>query len=59
MSLLGIQTTICVFSQFEIECVCFVFFRVGVQLIEEKYCCDCLFLFVLFCEFVKQDWDLT
>lgn len=36
-----------------------MFFRVGVQLIEEKYCCDCLFLFVLFCEFVKQDWDLT
>lgn len=46
---------LCVFSQFEIECVCF---RVSVQLIEEKYCCDCLFLFC-FCEFVEQDWDLT
>lgn len=30
------------FSQFEIECVC-VFFCVSVQLIEEKYCCDCFF----------------
>lgn len=45
------------FSQFEIECVCVFFFCVSVQLIEEKYCCDCFFSLV--CEFVKQDWDLT
>lgn len=38
------------FSQFEIECMCFVCFRVSVQLIEEKYCCDCLFLFLWVCK---------
>lgn len=36
----------------------FFFLCVSVQLIEEKYCCDCFF-FSLVCEFVKQDWDLT
>lgn len=46
MSLLRIQTTFCGFSQFEIECMCLfvcLFLCVSVQLIVEKYCCDCLF----------------
>lgn len=44
------------FSQFEIECV-FVCFCVSVQLIEEKYCCDCLFHVLWVCK--ARLWDLT